>query len=53
MDKSTAGNGPGAVQMRVQALRRYPVKSMHGAKICELAMTRCGSAGDGSSPCAT
>ncbi|TAM67165.1 MOSC N-terminal beta barrel domain-containing protein [Mycobacterium sp.] len=46
MDKSTAGNGPGAVQMRVQALRRYPVKSMLGETLDALSVDERGAQGD-------
>jgi uncharacterized protein YcbX len=46
MDKSTDGNGPGAVQMRVQALRRYPVKSMLGETLDALSVDEGGAQGD-------
>lgn len=46
MDTSSTGNGPGAVQMRVEALLRYPVKSMLGETVDALAVDERGAEGD-------
>ncbi|OBE97161.1 MOSC domain-containing protein [Mycobacterium sp. 852002-10029_SCH5224772] len=46
MDESTAGNGPGAVRMRVKALLRYPVKSMLGETLDALSVDEGGAEGD-------
>lgn len=46
MDESTAGNGSGAAQMWVQALRRYPVKSMLGETLDALSVDERGAEGD-------
>lgn len=46
MDNSTTINGSGAVQMRVQALLRYPVKSMLGESLDCLMIDEGGAAGD-------
>lgn len=46
MDKSTAVSGPGAAQMRVQALFRYPVKSMLGETVDALSVDERGAEGD-------
>lgn len=46
MDHPTAGHDPDAVQMRVRALLRYPVKSMLGETLDALSVDERGAEGD-------
>lgn len=46
MEKSLTREGPGAVPMRVQALLRYPVKSMLGETLDRLLVDEHGAEGD-------